>query len=110
MNSKPSPLGGPPEDEGAFTQMQQVSVYINETDHIEHRPLYLKILELVKRYDVAGATVLKGLAGYSASSHAIHTSHLADIKQSLPLVVVIVDTESKVKELLPHLENMIRPN
>jgi uncharacterized protein len=110
MNSKPSSPGASPEDNSGFAQMQQVSVYITETDQFEHRPLYLKILELVKGYDAAGATVLKGLAGYSASSHAIHTSHLADIKQSLPLVIVIVDTEEKVTELLPHLEEMIRPN
>lgn len=109
MNGSPSASPGHA-GEDPFEQMQQLTVYINETDHAEHRPLYMKILELVKAHDGAGATVVKGIAGYSASSHAIRKTGLADIRQSLPLVVIIVDTAEKVGMLVPHLEEMVRPN
>jgi PII-like signaling protein len=106
--------GGPPNKvsplhEG-FERMQQLTIYIKETDHIDRRPLYLKILELVRASGGAGATVFKGIAGYSASSRSIQTAGFADVQQHLPLVVVIVDTASRVEELLPQLENLIRPN
>ena len=90
--------------------MQQLTVYIKETDHTNRRPLYLQILELVRSSGGAGATVLKGIAGYSASSRSIQTAGFADIQQHLPLVVVIVDMAWRVEALLPKLEEMISPN
>ena len=93
-----------------FEQMQQLSIYIKETDHVERKPLYLKILELVKTNNAAWATVLKGGAGYSASSRSIHTAGLVDIHQELPLVVVIVDTETRIESLLPQLEAWVSFN
>jgi PII-like signaling protein len=93
-----------------FEQMQQLTVYIKETDHVDRHPLYLQILELVRSSGGAGATVLKGIASYSASSRSIQIAGFADVQQHLPLVVVIVDKASQIEALLPQLENMVRPN
>lgn len=93
-----------------FVQMQQLTVYIQETDHWGRRPLYLHILELVRAGGGAGATVLKGVAGYSASSRSIHTAGFADLQQRLPLVILIVDTEERIDAFVPQLEELIRPN
>src|SRR5215212_4993666 len=101
---------GSGESQEHFEQMQQLTVYITETDHFERRPLYVKVLGLVKQHDGAGATVLKGLAGYSSSSRSIHASGFADIQQKLPLVIVIVDAAWRVQAMLPELEAMVRPN
>jgi PII-like signaling protein len=95
--------------ESGYNQMQ-LTIYISETDHYGHKPLYLKILELAKEKDAAGATVLKGLAGYSASSHAIRSAGFADIREKLPLVVVIVDSAERIGEMLPQLEAMVSMN
>lgn len=91
-------------------QMQQLTIYICEGDHVERRPLYLRILEMAKSSGSAGATVLKGLAGYSSSSSAIHTAGFADIERDLPLVIIMVDTTSKIEEMLPHLQEWIAIN
>jgi PII-like signaling protein len=93
-----------------FEQMQQVSVYIGEGDHYQQRPLYLKILELARDRGLAGATVLKGLAGFSSSSRSLHISGLADIRQDLPLLVIIVDSAPQVERILPELEKMVQAN
>jgi PII-like signaling protein len=93
-----------------FTTMQQLTIYFQETDHWGHRPLYLRILELVRTANGAGATVLRGVAGYSASSRSIHTAGFADLQPRLPLVVIVVDTEERVNALIPQLEELIRPN
>ncbi len=93
-----------------YERMQQLTIFISETDHYERKPLYLKILELAREHNSAGATVLKGLAGYSASSHTIQTSGFADLQQKLPLVIIIVDAAWRVEPMLPLLEAMVRVN
>jgi PII-like signaling protein len=90
--------------------MQQLTVYIKETDHVHHRPLYLEILELVRQNNGAGATVLKGLAGYSASSRSITTAGLADLVQHLPMVIIIVDQAARIKNMLPQIEEWVQVN
>jgi PII-like signaling protein len=111
-NHANTPEGGPESirSHEGFTKMQQVTVYIQETDHIGHQPLYLRILELVRASGGAGASVLKGVAGYSASSRSIHTAGFADLRQRLPLVILIVDTQERVDALLPQLEQLVQPN
>jgi PII-like signaling protein len=93
-----------------YERMQQLTIYISETDHYEGKPLFLSILELAKQHDAAGATVLKGLAGYSASSHRIQTAGFADLQQKLPLVILIVDAAWRVETMLPLLEAMVSVN
>lgn len=93
-----------------FGRMQQLSIYIKETDHVERKPLYLEILELVKANSGAGATVLKGLAGYSASSRSINTAGLVDIQQKLPLVIIVVDAAWRIEMMLPQIEGWVQVN
>ncbi|HEX9989854.1 MAG TPA: DUF190 domain-containing protein [Chloroflexia bacterium] len=91
-----------------FMLMQQLTIYIKETDHVAHRPLYLKVLELIKENNGAGATMLKGVAGYSSSSHAIQTAGFADIQHKLPLVIVVVETAAWIEAILPQLEALLQ--
>jgi PII-like signaling protein len=79
---------------GAGTAMQQLTVYICEQDHWHRQPLYLAILELVRAQGGAGATVLKGVAGYSAairgavSTTRIMTGRLGTTSTRLPVWMV----------------------
>src|SRR5690242_4159595 len=91
-------------------RMQQMTIFICEQDHWHHRPLYLAILEQVRAQGGAGASVLKGLAGYSARNRTIHTSTLVDVATQLPLVILIVDTAEQIAALLPALEEMVAAN
>src|SRR6266568_8908805 len=111
MDSAPDkPPGDSSSLHEGFERMQQLTIYIKETDHVEHRPLYLKILELARANGGAGATVLKGIAGYSSTSRSIQVAGFADVQQHLPLVVVIVDAAWRIELLLPQLEDLMRPN
>lgn len=93
-----------------YERMQQLSVYIKETDHIHRKPLFLEILQLVRVHSGAGATVLKGLAGYSASSRSITTVGLADLQQKLPMVIIIVDAAWRIRLMLPQIEEWVHVN
>jgi PII-like signaling protein len=52
---------------------------------------------------LAGASVLRGVEGFGVNS-LIHTTRLVSMAQSLPMVIVIVDTEEKVRAFLPQLD------
>ncbi|HMA33694.1 MAG TPA: DUF190 domain-containing protein, partial [Chloroflexia bacterium] len=55
----------------------------------------------------AGATVLKGAAGYSAAGRMIHASTMVDVPPHLPLVILIVDEAARIAALVPVLEEML---
>lgn len=70
--------------------------------------MYVQILDLAAANGGAGATVLKGVAGYRFSQNTV-SEGFADVEQRALLVIVIVDTEERVASLLPRIEELIRP-
>jgi PII-like signaling protein len=83
-----------------------VRVFIGESDRWRHQPLHLALLERLRTEGFAGATVLRGIAGFGAHS-VLHTTHLLRLSQDLPVVVEIVDTQEHVDRLLPILDEMV---
>ncbi len=82
-------------------------IFIGEQDKWEGKPLYQAIVELARQERMAGATVLKGIAGFGAKSH-LHTAKLLRLSEDLPMVVEIVDSEEKIQSLLIFLDGMIK--
>lgn len=89
------------------TEMVKISIYINEADEWHHKPLHLAFLQLFKEKGLAGATVLHGVAGFTAAD-GIHTSSLVDVGGRLPLVVEFIDTEQKAMAVMPTLREMAK--
>jgi hypothetical protein len=81
-------------------------IYIGESDRWQHQPLYEAIVLKARELHLAGATVLRGPMGFGAASR-IHTAKILRLSMDLPMVIEIVDTEEKVKSLLPFLEQMM---
>ena len=82
-------------------------VFIGESDRHESRPLHEAILQKAREVGLAGATVLRGIEGFGANS-VVHKAALLEMSRDLPIVIEIVDSEEKVKVLLPHLEQMVK--
>jgi hypothetical protein len=80
----------------------RVRVYFGERDHQGHKPLWAALLDLQRAEGAAGATVLRGIAGFGAHSR-IHTARLVDLSSDLPLVLEWVDSEERVAALLPRV-------
>lgn len=81
-------------------------IFIGESDKSGRKPLYQAIVEEARRHGMAGATVLRGFLGFGANSR-IHTTKVLRISTDLPVVVEIVDEESKIEAFLPALDEMI---
>ncbi len=92
---------------GAGTAAQQVWVFIGESDRWHGQPLYLAILEVLRRGGCAGGTVLRGLAGFGANS-LIHTAALVELSTDLPVVVTFVDRVDRIARVLPEISEMVR--
>lgn len=88
------------------TSGRLLRIFIGESDTHDGRPLYQAIVETLRRQGLAGATVLRGIEGYGASSH-LHTAHILRLSEDLPIVIECVDTDDKIEAVLPALDDMI---
>jgi PII-like signaling protein len=81
-------------------------IYLGESDHVGHQPLYEAIVLKARRAGLAGATVLRGAMGFGASSR-LHTSKILRLSIDLPLIIEIVDAEDKINAFLPEIRELI---
>lgn len=82
-------------------------VFIGESDKVDHHALYGVIVKTAKERGLAGATVLRGAEGFGANSRSIHTARILRLSEDLPMVIEIVDTEEKIQEFLPVLDELL---
>ncbi len=81
-------------------------VFIGESDKYHGKPLYEALLERFRKKGLAGATVLRGVAGFGASSK-VHTDKVLRLSLDLPLIIEVVETEEAIQAILPDLNEMI---
>ena len=81
-------------------------IFFGEDDKHEHLPLYEAIVLKAREMHLAGATVLRGPAGFGHSSR-IHTTKILRLSQDLPMVVEIVDSQETIDNFLPVLDKMM---
>lgn len=81
-------------------------VFLGESDKWERRPLYAALLELFRAKGLAGATVLRGVAGFGPSS-IVHTAGILKLSADLPMVIEVVDAEEHLNGVLPDVDRMM---
>ena len=81
-------------------------IFIGESDRRERLPLYEWIIRKAREHGLAGATVLRGLEGFGASSR-LHTAKILRLSSDQPVVIEIVDTKEKIEAFLPVIDNAI---
>jgi hypothetical protein len=81
-------------------------VFVGESSKHEGMPLYEWIVRRAREHGLAGATVLRGLAGFGANSR-LHTAKILRLSSDLPIVIEIVDTEENIEAFLPTVDAAI---
>ncbi len=84
---------------------KMLRIHFGEDDKWHDKPLYEAIVMKCRELDIAGATVFRGIEGYGAST-LIHKRHLLR-SSDRPIMVSVVDTEEKIKTLIPALDEMV---
>jgi len=81
-------------------------IFVGADDQFEGRPLYEAIVLLLRREHLAGATVVRGIEGFGASSR-IHVARMLRLSEDLPIVIECVDQAANIERVLPLLDGMI---
>src|ERR1051326_3504073 len=87
---------------------KRVRIYIGEHDRAagHHEPLWQTILELLRSEGAAGATLVRGVAGFGAHSK-LHTARLADLSPDLPVLLEWIDGPERIERLLPRVCELV---
>ena len=83
-----------------------VRVFIGESDRHEGIPLYQWIVRKARSEGLAGATVIRGVEGYGATSR-VHTTKILRLSEDLPMIVEIVDRKERVQPFLEWLDAVV---
>jgi uncharacterized protein len=89
--------------EGERTLMR---IHIGESDRWHGKPLYDAIVELLRKAEFSGVTVLRGVGGFGSSS-VYHTDKIMRLSQDLPIVIEAVEFTERIEKTLPQLDEMI---
>lgn len=84
----------------------RLTIFVGEADQWHHRPLSSEIVHRAHVAGLAGATVMRGIEGYGASS-LVHTARLVSLSSDLPVAVVIVDSAERIDAFVPVLDEIV---
>jgi len=88
------------------TESLLLRIFVGESDRCDGLPLYEAIVLKARAAGLAGATVLRSPMGFGATSR-LHTAKILRLSTGLPMIIEIVDEETKINAFLPALSGMM---
>ena len=89
-----------------FEPATLMRIFVDEDDRFDKRPLYMAIVDELRRNGFAGATVLKGIEGFG-SHRELHAARSFDLSTNLPVLVEVAAPEAEINAMIPKLREMI---
>jgi hypothetical protein len=87
-------------------KMWSLTIRIKRNDELEGKRLYKLLIDFLMQNKIAGATVWSGVDGFGKRSNI----KLEGVTINMPIVMEIIDEQSKIEPLLPQLRRMIGDN
>jgi uncharacterized protein len=87
-------------------EAERLRIYMTETARHEGQPLFEWLIAAALRHGLAGATAIRGLAGFG-HHRRVHHSHLLDISDALPVIVEIIDAPAKIGPFLDLMDEAL---
>ncbi len=84
----------------------RMRIWFNEGDRYGDDLLYKAFLKLFREEGFAGATVIRGIAGYGAHSMRRGAASV-DMARDLPVIVIAVDNKEKIDRIMPKIDEMM---
>ena len=85
---------------------KRVRIYVNEGDRVGEQTVDVAILTLLRRENVAGATVFRAAEGFGGHGE-VHPARRAAVTRAVPMVIEWVDSEERVEGLLPRVKELV---
>ncbi len=77
---------------------------MSNTDTIHHESLYMVIAKWAQDAGMKGCTILSGVTGFGSSSQ-LHNNKFWELNIKHPMVVEIIDEESKLKAFVREIKS-----
>ena len=87
--------------------LKMLIVFLNEVDRVEDEPLFEVLMRRLQHRDIAGATAHHGVMGFGPH-HRLHHKGLFGISDDRPITITVIDTEQKIRALLPEIRSLVR--
>ena len=83
-----------------------LKIFIDESDKWKGHPLSTAIMKELKKYNLSGATIIRGVEGFG-QGHKIHTEFIEVLSRNLPIVMEIIDEEEKIDSIIEVIGPMV---
>ena len=88
--------------------MWNLTIRIKKNDEIAGKRLQAILLDLLLKAGISGATVWTGVNGFGKRGKS--TLHLEGVSVNMPLIIEVIDEQTKLEPLLPELKRIISDN
>jgi uncharacterized protein len=89
-------------------KMWNVTIRIKKNDEVGGKRLERLVVDFLVKSGVSGATVWTGVDGFGKRGKS--TLKLEGITVNMPLIIEVIDEQSKLEPLLPELKRIIGDN
>lgn len=89
-------------------KMWEVTIRIKKNDELDGKRLHVLVMDLLIKAGVAGATAWTGVNGFGKRGKS--TLHLEGVTVNMPLIIEVIDEQSKLEPLLPELKRIVGDN
>ncbi|MCX8153822.1 MAG: DUF190 domain-containing protein [Candidatus Bathyarchaeota archaeon] len=89
-------------------KMWEITIRIKKNDELDGKRLHALVMDLLIKAGVAGATIWTGVNGFGKRGKS--TLHLEGLTVNMPLIIEVIDTQSKLEPLLPELKRIVGDN
>lgn len=81
-------------------------IFVDESHRYGNKPLFMAIVDELRLQGFAGATVLKGIAGFGIHQ-VLHSLRAIEVATDLPVLIEVAEADEKVRAVIPRLRDMI---
>jgi len=85
---------------------KRLIIFVNESTRWHGRAAYLALLDLFRHRGLAGATVTRGIAGYTGHGAVSSIDHM-EFASALPVRIEVTDAPEAIERVLPDVYDIV---
>ena len=89
-------------------KMWNLTIRIKKNDQIGGKRVEAIVIDLPMKAGIAGATAWTGVDGFGKRGKS--TLHLEGVAVNMPLIIEVIDEQTKLEPLLPELKRIVGDN
>lgn len=90
------------------TKMICLTIRIKRNDELNGKRLYKLLIEYLIQNGISGCTVWTGVDGFGKRKRS--TTSIEGVTMNMPLIVEVIDIDSKIEPLLISIKRMVGDN